>query len=55
MMPQAMRAFTDGFAEAEIGLGMIEAARVFADPAGHHVRPDVARVVPADRRDPRRL
>jgi aliphatic nitrilase len=37
--------FTDGFAEAEIDLAMIEAAKVFADPAGHYFRPDVARFV----------
>ncbi|MDP5336875.1 MAG: hypothetical protein NWR54_18015, partial [Paracoccaceae bacterium] len=37
--------FTDGFAEAEIDLGMIEAAKIFADPAGHYFRPDVARFV----------
>lgn len=36
---------TDGFAVATIDLGMIEAAKVFADPAGHYFRPDVARLV----------
>lgn len=37
--------FTDGFAVADIDLGMIEAAKVFADPAGHYNRPDVTRAV----------
>jgi nitrilase len=36
---------TDGFAVAEIDLAMIEGAKVFADPAGHYFRPDVARLV----------
>ncbi|GIX13495.1 MAG: nitrilase [Paracoccaceae bacterium] len=35
----------DGFAIAEIDLEMIEAAKVFADPAGHYFRPDIARHV----------
>ncbi|MEM9796225.1 MAG: carbon-nitrogen hydrolase family protein [Pseudomonadota bacterium] len=37
--------YTDGMAIAEADLGLIEAAKVFADPAGHYNRPDVARVV----------
>ena len=37
--------FTDGFATADIDLAMIEGAKVFADPAGHYYRPDVARHV----------
>jgi len=37
--------FTDGLAIADIDLGMIEAAKIFADPAGHYYRPDVARHV----------
>lgn len=37
--------FTDGFAIADIDLAMIEGAKVFADPAGHYYRPDVARHV----------
>ncbi|MEM8653221.1 MAG: carbon-nitrogen hydrolase family protein [Pseudomonadota bacterium] len=36
---------TDGLAIAEIDLGMIEGAKVFADPAGHYNRPDVAGIV----------
>ena len=36
---------TDGLAIADIDLGMIEGAKVFADPAGHYYRPDVARHV----------
>ncbi|TNF58200.1 MAG: carbon-nitrogen hydrolase family protein [Rhodobacteraceae bacterium] len=36
---------TDGLAIAEIDLMMIEGAKVFADPAGHYYRPDVARHV----------
>jgi aliphatic nitrilase len=36
---------TDGFAVADIDLSAIEAAKVFADPAGHYNRPDVARLV----------
>ncbi|MGB3555970.1 MAG: carbon-nitrogen hydrolase family protein [Jannaschia sp.] len=36
---------TDGFAIADIDLAQIEAAKVFADPAGHYNRPDVARMV----------
>lgn len=36
---------TDGLAIAEIDLAMIEGAKVFADPAGHYYRPDVARHV----------
>lgn len=35
----------DGLAVAEVDLAMIEAAKVFADPAGHYHRPDVARHV----------
>ena len=35
----------DGLAVADVDLGMIEAAKVFADPAGHYFRPDVARLV----------
>ncbi|MGX1100010.1 carbon-nitrogen hydrolase family protein [Amorphus sp. MBR-141] len=37
--------FTDGFAIADIDLAMIEGAKVFADPAGHYYRPDLARHV----------
>jgi len=37
--------FTDGFATADIDLAMIEGAKVFADPAGHYYRPDLARHV----------
>lgn len=37
--------YTDGFAVADIDLSAIEAAKVFADPAGHYNRPDVARIV----------
>lgn len=36
---------TDGLAVAEVDLMMIEGAKVFADPAGHYYRPDVARHV----------
>ncbi|WP_299652031.1 carbon-nitrogen hydrolase family protein [uncultured Tateyamaria sp.] len=36
---------TDGLAIADIDLGMIEGAKVFADPAGHYNRPDVAGIV----------
>ena len=36
---------TDGLAIAEIDMMMIEGAKVFADPAGHYYRPDVARHV----------
>ncbi len=36
---------TDGLAIADIDLMMIEGAKVFADPAGHYYRPDVARHV----------
>ncbi|MEM7695925.1 MAG: carbon-nitrogen hydrolase family protein [Pseudomonadota bacterium] len=36
---------TDGLAIAEVDLAMIEGAKVFADPAGHYFRPDVARYV----------
>ncbi len=36
---------TDGLAIAEADLSMIEGAKVFADPAGHYYRPDVARHV----------
>ena len=36
---------TDGLAIAEIDLMLIEGAKVFADPAGHYYRPDVARHV----------
>jgi len=36
---------TDGLAIADIDLAMIEGAKVFADPAGHYFRPDVARHV----------
>lgn len=39
---------TDGFAVADIDLAMIEGAKVFADPAGHYFRPDVARYVLED-------
>ncbi|WP_230374266.1 carbon-nitrogen hydrolase family protein [Pontivivens ytuae] len=35
----------DGLAVADIDLSMIEGAKVFADPAGHYFRPDVARHV----------
>ena len=35
----------DGLAVAEIDLAAIEAAKVFADPAGHYFRADVARLV----------
>jgi nitrilase len=35
----------EGLAIAEIDLAMIEGAKVFADPAGHYFRPDVARIV----------
>ncbi|MEO0682240.1 MAG: nitrilase-related carbon-nitrogen hydrolase, partial [Pseudomonadota bacterium] len=35
----------DGLAIADIDLMMIEGAKVFADPAGHYYRPDVARHV----------
>ncbi len=37
--------FSDGLAIGEIDLAMIEGAKVFADPAGHYYRPDVARHV----------
>jgi len=37
--------YTDGLAIAEIDMMMIEGAKVFADPAGHYYRPDVARHV----------
>ncbi|MEL6467539.1 MAG: carbon-nitrogen hydrolase family protein [Pseudomonadota bacterium] len=37
--------YSDGLAIAEADLGMIEASKVFADPAGHYNRPDVARIV----------
>ena len=55
--------FSEGLAIADIDLAMIEGAKVFADPAGHYFRPDVARHVlegasgaaktaaPADRED----
>ncbi|MEM7709682.1 MAG: carbon-nitrogen hydrolase family protein [Pseudomonadota bacterium] len=33
---------TDGLAVADIDLAQIEAAKIFADPAGHYNRPDVA-------------
>ena len=46
--------YTDGFAVAEVDLGMIEAAKVFADPAGHYYRPDVAAHVHAQAGSPRR-
>ena len=36
---------TDGLAIAEIDLVMADAAKIFADPAGHYFRPDVARHV----------
>lgn len=36
---------TDGLAIADIDLAMIEGAKVFADPAGHYFRPDIARHV----------
>ena len=36
---------TAGLAIAAADLGMIEGAKVFADPAGHYNRPDVARIV----------
>lgn len=35
----------EGLAIADIDLSMIEGAKVFADPAGHYHRPDVARYV----------
>ena len=35
----------EGLAIADLDLAMIEAAKVFADPAGHYFRPDVARQV----------
>lgn len=37
--------YTDGLAIAEADLNLIEGAKVFADPAGHYYRPDVARHV----------
>ncbi len=37
--------YTDGLAIAEADLMAIESAKVFADPAGHYNRPDVAREV----------
>jgi len=37
--------FTDGFAVADIDLALIEGSKVFADPAGHYFRPDIARHV----------
>lgn len=49
---------TDGLAVADADLAMIEGAKVFADPAGHYYRPDVARHVlegfagPADANPP---
>lgn len=44
-MTEPLDEFTDGFAVAEIDLAMIEGAKVFADPAGHYFRPDIARHV----------
>ncbi|WP_171136350.1 carbon-nitrogen hydrolase family protein [Ruegeria sp. HKCCC1038] len=35
----------DGLAIADIDLAMIEASKIFIDPAGHYNRPDVARTV----------
>lgn len=36
---------TDGFAIAEFDRDYIDSAKIFADPAGHYFRPDVARSV----------
>lgn len=44
-MTEPIDEYADGFATAEIDLAMIEGAKVFADPAGHYFRPDVARLV----------
>jgi len=44
-MTEPLDPMTDGLAVATIDLGMIEAAKVFADPAGHYFRPDIARHV----------
>lgn len=37
--------YTDGFAIAEFDRDYIDSAKIFADPAGHYYRPDVARFV----------
>lgn len=44
-MTEPLDEMSDGFAVAEIDLAMIEGAKVFADPAGHYFRPDIARHV----------
>ncbi|MGY6534984.1 MAG: carbon-nitrogen hydrolase family protein [Pararhodobacter sp.] len=44
-MTEPLDPMTDGLAVAEIDLAMIEGAKVFADPAGHYFRPDIARHV----------